>query len=264
MDKMKEHQIEPHKVTKPIQLLAAWMVGLVVTNSSFLLASVKMEPHSWEKGALVIAAILNVPVFLIALFILQTRFRAELQEDTYYAEYLSKKTSTAIMVDKDIDKNIRIERIETQVANIISSIAKPIEGGNVNKVNLDWSVWPVGLHIGHPQFKDIRKSMKEAGIPIKEFFGKKHDLPKSWVVALSYNLPITFKAAILKLAIDFRFDGFQLWEPVREAEENEDVYIGSYGTSSFAPMNDEFRALLNDGLEEVDLEYYYAQEVTAP
>lgn len=88
---MKEQRIEPHKVTKPIQLLAAWMVGLVVTNSSFLIAAVQMADESWERGCLVIAAVANVPVFLFALFLLQTRFRAELQEDTYYSEYLSKK-----------------------------------------------------------------------------------------------------------------------------------------------------------------------------
>ncbi|HAS1098285.1 TPA: hypothetical protein I3789_004880, partial [Enterobacter cloacae] len=70
LEKINEQRIEPHKVTKPIQLLAAWMVGLVVTNSSFLIAASQMTDQSWEKGFLVVAAVINVPLFLFALFLL--------------------------------------------------------------------------------------------------------------------------------------------------------------------------------------------------
>ena len=71
------HHIEPHKVTKPMQLLAAWLVGLIITNAIFLASAINFDKDSWERGALVVSAIVNVPIFLYALFILQTRFRAE-------------------------------------------------------------------------------------------------------------------------------------------------------------------------------------------
>lgn len=32
---METHKINPDKITKPIQLLAAWLVGLILVNCSF-------------------------------------------------------------------------------------------------------------------------------------------------------------------------------------------------------------------------------------
>ncbi|MGS4821295.1 hypothetical protein ACN4GA_20085 [Raoultella terrigena] len=257
LEKINEQRIEPHKVTKPIQLLAAWMVGLVVTNSSFLIAASQMTDHSWEKGFLVVAAVINVPVFLFALFLLQTRFRAELQEDTYYSEYLSKKTSTPIKLDKNTEQDARIERVERLVSQL--SAQKIEQDNNVSaEGELDWTEWPVGLNRYHPNFKEIKAALKAAKIPITSYFGRKEKLPSRWVISLSRFLPITHKTAILRELISFKFDGFQLWEPMREAEENEDVYIGSYGSSPVAPINNELRELLRqDDIEASELDFLY-------
>ena len=88
---MSTNNLRPEKVTKPIQLLAAWLLGLVLINSSFLLAASNLTQPDWGAGALIIATIVNVPLFLISLFLLQTKFRPEMQEDTYYSEYLQRK-----------------------------------------------------------------------------------------------------------------------------------------------------------------------------
>jgi hypothetical protein len=37
---MTEQKIEPSRVTKPIQFLAAWLVGLTLINDSFFLKSI--------------------------------------------------------------------------------------------------------------------------------------------------------------------------------------------------------------------------------
>ena len=257
LEKINEQRIEPHKVTKPIQLLAAWMVGLVVTNSSFLIAASQMTDHSWEKVFLVVAAVINVPVFLIALFLLQTRFRAELQEDTYYSEYLSKKTSTPIKLDKNTEQDARIERIERLVSQL--SAQKIEQDNNLSaEGELDWTEWPVSLNRYHPNFRQIKAALKAAKIPITSYFGHKGKLPNRWVISLSKFLPITHKTAILRELMPFKFDGFQLWEPMREADENEDVYIGSYGSSPVAPINKELRELIKqDDIEESDLAFLY-------
>lgn len=257
LEKINEQRIEPHKVTKPIQLLAAWMVGLVVTNSSFLIAASQMTDQSWEKGFLVVAAVINVPVFLFALFLLQTRFRAELQEDTYYSEYLSKKTSTPIKLDKNTEQDARIERIERVVTQLSSQ--KIEQDNNVSvEGELDWAKWTVGMNRYHPNFKEIREALKAAKIPITSYFGKKEELPNRWVISLSRFLPITHKTAILRELLPFEFDGFQLWEPIREADETEDVYIGSYGSSPVASINKDLRELLRqDDIEESDLAFLY-------
>src|SRR4030095_967007 len=96
-----EQKIVPEKVTKPIQLLAAWLIGLIVVNGIFLTAASVMKDDSWERSALVIASIVNVPLFLASMFLLQTRFRPELQEDLFYSQYLDKKSNKIVTVTKD-------------------------------------------------------------------------------------------------------------------------------------------------------------------
>lgn len=88
---MSEQSIKPEKITKPIQLLGAWLASLFSINSCFPVAFANMEPASFESIALVVVAIINVPLFLAAVFFLQTKFRPELQEDSYYSSYLSQK-----------------------------------------------------------------------------------------------------------------------------------------------------------------------------
>lgn len=85
---MSENRITPEKVTKPIQLLAAWLVGLIVVNASFLLAAQQISKPDWASALLVISSVANVPLFIGALFLLQTKFRPQIQEDSYYAKYL--------------------------------------------------------------------------------------------------------------------------------------------------------------------------------
>src|SRR5947208_2404980 len=117
---MSEPKIQPATITKPMQLLAAWLVGLLAIDGCFLLAASRMAPGSTEASALVWAAILNVPLFLGALFLLQTRFRPELQEDLYYSTYISQKTNQTVSLTRDEQRlgavMGRIERVENLIA----------------------------------------------------------------------------------------------------------------------------------------------------
>ncbi len=87
-------EIQAHKVTKPIQLLAAWLLGLIAINGAFLTAANLLSAPKWAAAVLVIAAVVNVPVFLVCIFLLQTRFRPEMQEDSYYSKYLAVQQQT--------------------------------------------------------------------------------------------------------------------------------------------------------------------------
>src|SRR5215213_3145520 len=91
---MSEHQVEPHRVTKPIQLLAAWLVGLFIIDGLFLTTAKLIEKPDWVAPLLVIAAVINVPLFLICIFLLQTKFRPEMQEDAFYSTYIHARLST--------------------------------------------------------------------------------------------------------------------------------------------------------------------------
>ncbi|WP_348946251.1 hypothetical protein ABHF33_06935 [Chitinibacter sp. FCG-7] len=122
---MTDHKITPEKVTKPIQLLAAWLVGLITVNASFLLAAQQITKPDWATGALVIAAIVNVPVFIGALFLLQTKFRAQIQEDSYYAQYLENERQFTQSSRADVAKVVEQEIAQT-TEKIIKSLG--VEG----------------------------------------------------------------------------------------------------------------------------------------
>lgn len=58
---------------------------------------------------LAIAAVANVPIFILSLFLLQTKFRPEMQEDSFYSQHLERKYS-AMKMDSppiDLEKNVR-------------------------------------------------------------------------------------------------------------------------------------------------------------
>jgi hypothetical protein len=256
-----QQQITPHKVTKPIQLLAAWLVGLVVTDSTFLLAAVQLANGSWERGALVIASIVNVPLFLLALFVLQTRFRAELQEDTYYSEYINKKTAEHVRIDRNAAQDARIEDLERLVARVESSRA--IRPSSNNPIafdsfsDLDWSLWRVALNERHPRFADVREALRAAQIPLSEIFGDDNDIPPSeWVVCISQGFPLANTLHLLRAVLHLDFDGFQFFRPRHDEEGRDDIVIGGYG-GPYAKNSPELLAMLQRNVEFADLNLYY-------
>lgn len=91
---METHKIEAHKITKPIQLMAVWFVALLLIDSAFLTAAVKITTPPWLAPTLIISAIVFVPLFLIGVFLMQTVFRKELQDDKFYSEWLKRQEET--------------------------------------------------------------------------------------------------------------------------------------------------------------------------
>ncbi len=128
---MNGNKISPEKITKPIQLLAAWLIGLILIDGSFLFSAQKISDPTWASGALVISAIINVPIFLFAIFLLQTKFRPEMQEDSYYSKYLKRRYSgssisfTKTNVDNRIDDVAR--NIAKQLGYATEDKFKPIQ-----------------------------------------------------------------------------------------------------------------------------------------
>lgn len=108
---MDNKQINPEKITKPIQLLGAWLAGLIVINGSFLAVASTITTPQWVVGALVIASIINVPIFLGCIFLLQTKFRPEMQEDSYYARYLESSTGKLVYQKKEDAATIELKEI---------------------------------------------------------------------------------------------------------------------------------------------------------
>jgi hypothetical protein len=114
---MNQPTIEPHRITKPIQLLGAWLAGLAIINSTFLIAAARISAPTWLPAMLAIAAVANVPLFILSLFLLQTKFRPEMQEDAYYSRYLEQRYSKPPPVPIDVEKNVQevAERVIAQI-----------------------------------------------------------------------------------------------------------------------------------------------------
>lgn len=127
---MSTENIKPERITKPIQLLAAWLLGLILINGSFLAAAAQITHPFWASSALIIATIANVPVFLASLFLLQTKFRPEMQEDTYYSKYLERKYSTPPST-KEIIKFQKEEENETD--KLVELITKKLDSKEPNR-----------------------------------------------------------------------------------------------------------------------------------
>ena len=119
-------EIAPHKITKPIQLLAAWLAGLTIVNASFLTAAGLLHSPTWLSALLTIAAVLNVPVFIASLFLLQTKFRPEMQEDTFYSKYLERKYSQTTVSLQPVDS-------EQQLSRLAEDIVAKVTAGLPNK-----------------------------------------------------------------------------------------------------------------------------------
>ncbi len=116
---MSNHKITPEKVTRPIQLLAAWLTGLIIIDGSFLVAASQIAKPEWSAGVLVVASVINVPIFLISIFVLQTKFRPEMQEDVYYSKYLEQQFSGKQTPPKPIE-------VKSQVRTITESIIRQL------------------------------------------------------------------------------------------------------------------------------------------
>ncbi|WP_116791390.1 hypothetical protein [Achromobacter dolens] len=221
---MSEHKIQPSTITKPIQLLAAWFVGLLTIDGSFLIAAVNMGVERWPAVALVAAAIFNVPMFLAALFLLQTKFRPELQEDSYYSTYISLKTNQSISVPRDEQLlsaiQIRIERIESAIQKV-GEIA-PDSDSNPPLHRLKF-----GLNKNYLSNRSITKLLDTHQIHYTTF--GTGEVPRQMTVAISDHLDAEATTAVLTLAKQMGFELFDRFDAVVQDFE-EDVLLGSYGT----------------------------------
>lgn len=228
---MSQNPIVPEKITKPIQLLGAWLAGLFAIDSCFLFAATKMVSGSIEAIALVIAAIFNVPIFLAAVFLLQTKFRPELQEDSYYSTYLSQKTNQPITIEKEaalVDEVMkRIEMLETKAIEL-----RTAQGAQADA--LPPLVFGVNRHLEDGD--KIKAQLAKHGVLSCTSFGGKEP-PKDRVVSISQYLPATVREQVIKIAIELGFKYYRNYDNQLE-EALEDVLLGSYGGPEYELLSE--------------------------
>ncbi|OCQ23399.1 hypothetical protein A7985_05520 [Pseudoalteromonas luteoviolacea] len=251
-------QINTQKVTKPIQLLSAWLVGLIAINGSFLTAAANID--GWEKSLLVIAAVINVPIFLVAIFILQTKFRPELQEDSFYSKYLDSKSNRVVRVGKLDLIEKELEVIKTQVIN------KPAQQVATAKQGFNWG--RISINDNLSDFEEIKTYFKENNIPIYDIFGKTKgvtDIPAGRYISIDHGVSFPVIVEILKLGIKFNMDGYAYYS-AQDEFSTDDVLIGSYSDHvdhKFFPINEELKNLLEEKIELSELKWFEKKGVVS-
>ena len=119
------------------------------------------------------------------------------------------------------------------------------------------------MNVGLPWFAELRGKLREVGIPATVAFGRTQDKPAKWVVAINRSLPFSDIVAVLRVATQLPFEGFELWDPVREAGEEEDVLFGGYG-DSFTPITADLRErIAREQFEAIDLAHYVQEQQQA-
>lgn len=255
-----EQKIKPEKITKPIQLLAAWLLGLILLDGSFLTAANFFAEGSKESLILVIAAVANVPIFLSAIFLLQTRFRPELQEDIYYSKYLDKKTNQIVKVNK-IDKiDAELDALRNQIVTLqnsyLTSKMEEIQSANT-KLDFLGKKWKIGVNDLLPNYQDIRERLRKEKIGVSDLFGSNSQEPTTPDLVVSFSGRVDFisKSRMLKLAYDLGFKRYDYYDENDEVIIDQHILLGSYGLGRI-PINQELIDLLNSTSDAVDLMQY--------
>lgn len=258
--------IEPHLITKPIQLLAAWLAGLVLVDTALLSAASTLDNPSWGPGLLVIAAVAAIPVFLICIFLLQTRFRPEMQEDAYYSEYLRNKmtgktatfgSEAAVLRQQssDVDKAIvdAMRAMQAQLTDLVvpgprSSSSETSRLADV-EATLDLAIHRalaerVAIEINDllPQYPQLRADLERGGLTIADTFGsssQRPDVPEPFLMTTTEGVPAEVFRKCLAVALDHGLQAVQYGD---DEPWSHKLYIGSYGYA------DDPVAWLNDDL----------------
>jgi hypothetical protein len=76
--------------------MAVGFIALPFVVCILLNAAAEIEEPSWVRPVLVVSAVTLVLILLLWIFLMQTKFRKELQEDRYYSEWLQRHEQTFV------------------------------------------------------------------------------------------------------------------------------------------------------------------------
>lgn len=220
-----------------MQLLAAWLAGLIILNGSFLTAASQINEPNWAAGFLVVASVVNVPLFLISLFVLQTKFRPEMQEDEYYARYLERRYSENSATTEYVEIAAPAKHIELQQS--LSRINEQVAFGRKQKSKKT----KISIQINDllPNYSEVEKRLKDSGFRIEATFGStslNQAVPEVFIIAFGELNEIEFtelKKAI-SIAAEWGLEGLKY-----STEASHKAYIGaySYEVSPYAELDDD-------------------------
>lgn len=262
---MENHNIKPERITKPIQLLAVWLIGLILIVSALLTAAGTIHEPYWLPAFFSISAVCIIPLFLALIFLLQTRFRPQMQEDEYYSKFLNTNTLEVIetpnneflidsMTNKIDEKFIELSTItkdqiiflQESITEIGSKLPNNFTIQAKKEINtfdnfIKNTKTTIFVNLKLDQIDAVLSTLTELTIKVDSFFGKdeKSEKPKLFAITFGVNVDFeTLKTVILK------FVPIGLTHVAISGSKN-NLYIGAYSYRS-RPT-----ALLNEELIEI-------------
>lgn len=252
---IESQKIDVKEVKKPFQLLAAWLVGLVLIDGIFL--GVSTQISGWLQSLLVITSVINVPLFLIAIFILQTRFRPEMQDDVFYSRYLDSKTNEVIQVTLREIIQLEFNSIRTELRDIKNANQIAVEKTKTTTLHQEQELgyrWKIGVNDYLDNYTKIRSILKREKIPVNNIFGSAttKDHPENKIISISPRISFNAKTTLIKLGFEMGMEGYSFFDNVIE-DIDEPILIGAYGKESYVPITNALIDEINNEIEPVDL-----------
>jgi hypothetical protein len=81
---MTNSKIEPHKINKPFQLLAVWMIGLILMTGTLITGAGVVNTPTWVPPMLCVSTVMIIVVGIILPLVMFIKYRKEFLDDPYY------------------------------------------------------------------------------------------------------------------------------------------------------------------------------------
>ncbi|MDO8771032.1 MAG: hypothetical protein Q7K57_20450 [Burkholderiaceae bacterium] len=104
-------KIKPESITKPYQLAAAVLVGIAAIDVSFFVAAGLLTSPQWIPPLLVISAVVLTASVLIGVYLVVTKHRHAMQDDTHFSKDLDSKNKAMKRQVTQLSAEIEKERL---------------------------------------------------------------------------------------------------------------------------------------------------------
>ena len=259
---MENPKIQPDKITKPIQLLAVWFAGLVILVGLLLTGAKTITEPLWLVPVLTISAILIMPIFLYFVFLLQTKYRPQMQEDTFYSKFLDSSTNETITLSEENKTNSLVIDLQNQLIQLtesnkvylkniedliknnsqdskkVSEIESYINKSNLNLEKVEESIKKVQVRITLnrllPKFAEYRLCLLKNGFEnIEEFTGGSGLPLEKNLISVGTNVEPKIIYDLLNLLFPLGLEYIGLIEEGLEKNyRRNDVVVGSHAFNS--------------------------------
>jgi hypothetical protein len=263
---MSENKINAEKITKPIQLLAVWLIGLIALVGSLLTAAGTIHQPDWMPVFLAISAVSIIPMFLGLIFLLQTRYRPEMQEDLFYSKYLEKDSQTFEDINNENSNNLEIDELKREILSISESTKEELEKirtvikqddskSNQSKISeiieksddkldklkelIKFASIDLKINIQLKNYNKVLEIIKSIGFINFSEFGKNKTAPAKLVISIGGNIQIDVIKTLVVDLIPLGATSIRM-----RLESSNAIYIGSYNTEDLVPINEELISAL--------------------